>query len=243
VNKLGFMLLVVIVVVCIMLWKRPKASLATIAPAQCVFQVDEHWSPGFQASIIASIKNSYETSKNPDLVITKTTTDYPAVESIQAQICSADKICFYIESIQPVFMLNNSHVVGVGGVVSSKDEFCEQVQQELPKVFAHINLKNIESNAQQLSDMVHFIEQLSPVITQEHDVDWRNGDDVILQPHLLSNMHCVTRMGKIPLVEDVASCHKLHQLQLASKSKKKSKQSIMEYDIRFKNQIIVRSGG
>lgn len=235
-NKLGFILLIVVIVAVIVVYKWPtQYPLVTIAPQQCVFQVYEHWSPTFQASIIAAIKDWYATSKSADFVIEKMTANFPEVGSVQAQICSADKICFYIDGVQPIFLLNNQQIIGSTGTVSKQDDFSLVVQQELPKVFS--------DSTDEYPEMVRFIQQLEPTITTCHDVTWKNRHEIILQPRGTQGMRCIARDGKVPLFEDIQRCHGLYETHIASLPKKKAKQIIMEYDIRFKNQIIVKTGG
>lgn len=234
-NKLGWILFIVTVIAIIGFWKRPKSALVTIAPKQCMFHVDDHWSLSFQESIIRSITNSYESSKNPDDVISKMTTEFPAIDSVQAQICSSDKICFHVDGLQPVFLLNDIHVVVASGHVSSKTDFAPEVQAALP-CLASQSLDDV-------ADMVHFVQQLPSEITRPYTMLWRNPDTIILSARDATNMQCVTCTSRVPVAADVQRCHELYQELLASMPTKKSKKKMMEYDIRFKNQIIVRSGG
>lgn len=235
-NKLGFILLIVVIVVVVAMYKWPtQHPLVTIAPQQCVFQLYEHWSPTFQASIITAIKDWYATSKNADFVIEKMTADFPEVGAVQAQICSADKICFYIDGVQPVFVLNNSQIISVTGSISDQDDFALALRQELPRVFSDSTSEYLE--------MVRFVQRLEPAVSSSCDLNWKNRYEIIVQPRETLGMRCIVRDEKIPTLHDIQLCHGLYDAYIATLSKKKAKQIIMEYDIRFKNQIIVKTGG
>lgn len=248
-NKLGWILFIVAVVAIISFWKRPKTALVTIAPKQCMFHVDDNWSRSFQEAIIHSITDCYESSKNPDTVISKMTTDFPEIGSVQAQVCSSDKICFHVDGVQPVFLLNDMHVVGTTGHMSNKDDFSEEVRCTLPSL--------VSQQLDELPQMVHFVQKLSPEITSSHTMTWQSVDTIVLSSRDIPEMQCVTCTSRVPLAADVQRCHELYQELLASQKTKKTLSSgltrgssnknalkhMMVYDIRFKNQIIVRPGG
>lgn len=234
-NKLGWALFIVVIVVVIGFWKRPKASLVTIAPKQCMFHIDDNWSLTFQEAIIHSITQLYESSKNPDTVIDKMTTDFPAIGSVQAQVCSSDKICFHVDGLQPVFLLNGTHVVTSTGRMSNKKDFSQEIQDALPNL--------VSQRLDELPQMVGFMQELPSEITSQHSVIWQNMDMIILSHRDTPQMQCITCATRVPLAQDVQQCHELYRELLASRSKSKSKKNMMVYDIRFKNQIIVRPGG
>lgn len=235
VNKLGWILLIVVIIAIIGFWKRPKTALTAIAPKQCLFHIDDNWSLSFQEAIIRSITNSYDSNKNPDDVISKMTSEYPEISTVQAQICSSDKICFHVEASQPVFLLNDTHVVVATGHISCKDDFASEIQTTLPSVYT-----------EQLDDtvrIVRFVQQLSPEISSCHILNWKSADTIILSHRDIANMQCIACLDRVPYSLDVQRCHQLYQDFLASLPAKKTKKKMMEYDIRFKNQIIVRPGG
>lgn len=234
-NKVGWILLIVVMVAVTCFWKRQRAGLTVIAPRQCLFNVDDNWSLSFQEAIIRSITTSYEALKNPDAVISKITDQFPEINSVQAQICSADKICFYVEAARPVFILNDTYVVGSTGHLSPKDDFAPEVQSSLARV-----------RSQQDGDipaMIAFVAQLPPEIVSSYEIDWIDSNSIILIPQSMGTMRCLACTDNIPSIENMKRCHDLHEDFLRSGPVTKKKKKIMEYDIRFKNQIIVRSGG
>lgn len=235
-NKLGFILLIVVFVIIVVVYKRSKSCLVTIAPQQCVFYVYENWSTQFQESIISATKQFYTSTRDADVVIEKVIQDFPEIGSIQAQVCSSDKICFFIEGINPVFLFNNKYVVNGNGMLSAQNSFLDSVQDELPKVFS--------DNNNDVAKMVFFVQQIPPAVTQSHDITWISNHEVIMQPRDRNDVCCITTNKNIPQWDDMQRCYALHDAHKQTMPRKKSKQSVvMEYDLRFKNQIIVRTRG
>ncbi len=234
-NKLGWILFVGAVVGGIWMLRKHRQSMGAIAPTQCVFHMDRKWSKSFQNTLQKSIQSWYEGSKNPDQVIEQTITDFPLVDVVHAQICSADKICFSIDGLKPVFVINDQSVVSSTGVVSDKSVFSDELCTQLP----HVTAQSMD----QLQSMIPFFETLDPAVWQNYQITWHCKDTIACVSKQYPSMRCILSVYDVPTAKTMQTCVDLYQDHCAKVSKKKNKQQGMEYDVRFRNQIIVRAGG
>src|SRR3990167_8813211 len=69
---------------------------------------------------------------------------------MKVQICQSDKICFYVEAPEPVFLLNGQEVVCENATAAKKDHFDSEVVQKLVAVIC----KKVD----QLQTMVDFFQ-------------------------------------------------------------------------------------
>lgn len=237
-NRLGFMLLLFVMFLGALLWykKYQQKPLLSIAPQQCVFHMQDHWSKTFQDAIAASIKQWYTSTSNVDFVIKQMVEQYPEVESIHAQICSADKICFYLEGRGLAFVLNDQDVVNASGALSPCSSFDAKMIQDLPRVFV--------TGEVDPALLLDFVGSVSSSVAKTHNLYWNDPTSIAVRPKDGTKMQCLTRVGVGVTDENIQRCCTLHEEQLATTPKRKQKQiALWEYDIRFKNQIILRTGG
>lgn len=221
-----------------MFWykKYRQTPLLNIAPQQCVFHMQDYWSKSFQDVIATSVKEWYSSTSNINFVIEQMAQTYPEVGAVQAQICSADKICFFLEGHDLSFVLNNQDVVNNSGVISPSCSFAPETIQDLPHVFS--------SGDYDLLEIIRFVRSVSSCVAKSHDLYWHSATEVAIRPREKGNMQCLTRVGVGMSDDAMLQCCKLHEQQIAIAPKKKLKQTLLwEYDIRFKNQIILRTGG
>lgn len=211
------------------MWKKSKTSMTVVLPEKSVFFIDQDFSTEFKKNIENSIASAYSLSKNPQKVIDQATAEFHEISSMKVQICQSDKICFYVDASDPIFLLNNEFVVCGNGVKTFKDNFSPEIVQSLIQVIC--------KNENNLKKIITFVTALPEKFKQEFLIEWLDQDNILLQPK--DGKDCVLQVNAdaVPSLSDLESCQKIAQMT-AAKSKTKKKR--MVYDVRFKNQIIVR---
>src|SRR3990167_10903111 len=92
-------------------WKKSDTSMTVVLPEKSVFFIDQDLSKTFKKNIEKSIQKSYSQSKNPAQVIEQATAKFREISSMKVQICQSDKICFYVDAPEPIFLLNDELVI------------------------------------------------------------------------------------------------------------------------------------
>lgn len=235
-NRLGWMILIIISAVIFgKFFIRSTKTLQGIAPEKCSSDLDTIWSSGYQKKIAQSIQDSYQEHKNPQLVTQKITQTFPEISQMQAEICSADTICFHAQAAQPLCSLNDAFVLWENQVVSKKEHTDQDIFTRLPKVYAQ--------NLNDYDQLIAFIKALPQELTHAYLIDWDTQHSIRFKPDNNQNMTLLVSTTLMPTVQLFADCHDLYQQNFKEGSKKKNNKTMVEYDIRFKNQIIIKSGG
>jgi hypothetical protein len=211
---------------------KPLSSLST---TQCVCEVDGSWSPEFQKKIVNIVKDTYKKINNPQEVIEKTVEEFKEINCMKAEICGADTICFHAQGLRPVFVLDDSKIVADDGSIFEKENFDQMIVDLLPTMSA--------KKTDQVVAMVHFIQAMPHELLRQYAINWHDKNYIILQSKKYEGMKCLVSDFLIPTEKILKECMLLYEFALAKLPKKKQKNHMVEYDIRFKNQIIVRSGG
>ncbi len=228
-KKTFVLAIICIAVISFLVWKKSKTSMTVIFPEKSVFFIDQELSQDFKKNIENSIQTAYAESKNPQDVMNQATISFPEIESMKVQICQSDKICFYVEAAEPIFLLNQEFVVCKNSVKVEKNHFLLSIVENLvPMSCRHCD--NMQA-------MIDFVSALPEKLKQEYLIDWLSQDDIVLQPK--DNKNCILQASTemIPSMQDFELCQKIAQ---AADKKLKTKKKRMVYDVRFKNQIIVR---
>jgi len=236
VNRLGWMIiLVLLAVVSIKFYKQPSESLSNIMPMQCSCSLDGIFSSGHQKKIIQSIQELHQIVKNPKEIIEKTVQEFPEIKDMQAEICSADKICFHAQAVHPICILNDELVISDINTVFKKESLDQSIVDTLPKIYSSKN--------DQYEDIVVFIQSLPKELTQTCTISWLDKNLITFKPQKYENIHCLVSSSLIPTTQLFQNCYELYDQKFKKNLKKNNSKVMVEYDLRFKNQIIVKSGG
>jgi hypothetical protein len=237
---------VLLAIVCLSLFafwkvKKTKSSITDVLPEKSVFFVDPDLSNNFKDQVISSISTAYQKSKSPQEVMTQATAEFQELSGMKVQICQTDKICFYVDAATPLFVLNDDFVVCDNAIKVARDHFDDALTQGLVKV---VVLKNNDLDPRSKPGMtqaatlvmVRFVQALPEVFKQDFWIEWLDNHDILL--HLKNNAEFVLQVtiDQIPTEKDLQFCQAIDNLPKKSKSKKK----LVVYDLRFKNQIIIR---
>ena len=185
--------------------------------------------------MIEVIKNFYNKNRNPEEVIKKALDEFPDISDMKAEVCGADTICFNVQSLNPLFVLEDTKVITNNGMVFEKENFDQELVNQLPKIAS----KKIED----INLMIHFVDLLSDEIFKDYEIEWKSRDLIIFRSKKEKGLICLVSDMLIPNEKSLSVCSNLYELSLSKLPKKKQKDYKVEYDIRFRNQIIVRSGG
>lgn len=228
-KKLFLIGMIVVSMVALWGWKRTKSNMTVVLPEKTVFFIDQDLSKTFTNNLKSSISQFYAVSKNPAKVMEQATGQFLEISSMKVQICQSDKICFYIDAQAPVLLLNGEFVVCENGISVPKDHFASDVLQGL------VTVARLYDG--DLLAMVKFVQVLPQRFKEHFSIEWRADSDIVLQPKDSNGLVLQVGTQAIPVLQDLISC----ELIGAGLSKKlKSKKKRMVYDLRFKNQIIVR---
>lgn len=207
---------------------------SNIVPKECSCSLDTILSSEHQKKIMQSIQELHQVTNNPSQVIKKIVQEFPEINTMQAEICSADKICFNAQVVNPVFVLNDALVVSDNYISFKKESLDSRILSTLPKIYS--------SKSNQHQEMVAFIHQIPQELSKNYTISWHDKNQIIFKPHENEYMSYVVSTSLIPSLELLQDCRELYN-QNSKKGFKKNNKTMVEYDIRFKNQIIVKSGG
>ena len=146
---------------------------------------------------------------------------------MKVHLCQTDKICFSLELQKPLFLLNDKFVACDSDVIIPKDHFSSEIVAKLPLLSC-----SCEPN---VLGMRQFFEKLPESIQQGFGINWICDTEIILKEKGKSNLTLICSMQHVPSQKDIEHCKSICE-SLPVKSKKKN----VSYDLRFKNQIIVR---
>lgn len=235
-NRLGLAIILLILTgLVIKFWMKSDKGLSSLAKPKCVCDIDSNWSPEYQKKIADIIKDNYKKNNNTQNLIKQTVEEFKEINAMKAEICGIDSICFHAHGLNPIFILDENRVVVDDGSIFERKNFDQAVTESLPKITA---LKT-----DQVIQMVHFIELMPKDIINQYGIDWHDKNHIVLQSKKHEGMKCLVSNILIPSEKTFKECSLLYLLDFEKLPKKKQKKHMVEYDIRFKNQIIVRSGG
>lgn len=228
-NKVWYIAIICAVISGLWFYKRTEPTIAAVLPEKSVFFIDEEFSPSFKKNLTTAIASAYAKNKNPQEVMDGTTLQFPEVASMQVQICQTDKICFYVDGAQPLFLFNDTWVVCDNGTKIVKDHFTSEIVKDLVKI------KSLRTD--DIAAMVKFVTGLPNWFKQNFLIDWLSKTDINMSPVDGAWYQLRVSADAIPSQQDVADCMLIGDEQL---KKLKIKKKRMTYDVRFKNQIIVK---
>lgn len=235
-NRLGWIIILgILVVVGIKVFIQPIKNLSNIVSKQCSCSLDTVLSPDHQKKIIQSIQELHQTIKNPSEIIQHAVQEFPELKSMQAEICSEDTVCFHGQAVQPVFILNDQLAISDTKVSFKKENLDQDVIDFLPKLYSQ--------NHDQYDDMVVFVQQIPQELTKTCTISWLDKNQIVFKPHNNQDINLIVSSSLIPTMELFKNCYELHDQNSKKVFKKKNNKIMVEYDIRFRNQIIVKSGG
>lgn len=253
-------------------WHTPDMTI--VYPDNCVFVIDHFFSRSMQFEIKDFIDKAYKKNKSPSNLLPKIESHFPAIKSVVIDMSSlasspaatsafasagavpkedvsSKALNFTIQAYQPVFLLNDEHVVCQYGKMFSKDIFA---QSELLK------LENISFDGaptpKKVDLLMSFFESLSnnsdtsfvrkDSLLQEFSVRWIDKHAIWLDSKQEQDVSLLVGYNIVPTQRDVMQCRKLRG-QIADKPCKDKRgkpcKNNMKWvcDLRFDQQIVLFS--
>lgn len=252
-------------------WRTPDMTI--VYPDNCVFVIDHSFSRSMQIEIKNFIDNAYKKNKSPSNLLPKIESHFPAIKSVVIDMSSlvsssaATSACvstgscpkedaskalnFTIQAYQPVFLLNDEHVVCQHGKMFSKATFA---QDQLAK------LENISFDGaptpKKVDLLMTFFESLmnssdvssagKDSILKDFSVRWIDKHAIWLDSKQGQDLSLLVGYNIVPTQRDVMQCRKLRG-QIADKPCKDKRgkpcKNNMRWvcDLRFDQQIVLFS--
>lgn len=108
--------------------RRPDMTI--VYPDNCVFVIDHFFSHAMQLEIKSFIDAAYKKSKSPSNLLPKIESHFPAIKSVVIDMQNPALLNFTIQSYQPLFLINDEHVICQGGKMFTKNTFAiEQISK------------------------------------------------------------------------------------------------------------------
>ncbi len=235
-NRLGW--IIIFIIFSVIIWNyfiKQDTTFQNISVQSCSCDLDTILSPEYQKKIIQSIQDLHKEMKNPHEVIQKAVQEFTEISNMQAEICSADTICFHVQSAKPIFILNDQWVISDTQLSFKKENVDQEIIDILPKIYS--------KKDDEYEQMVTFIQQVPKDLSKSCTINWVDKNLIIFKPQAYQNLSCLVSYSLLPTVQLFQDCYQLHDQNLKKGLIKKNNKTMVEYDIRFKNQIIIKSGG
>tara|TARA_Y100000588_G_C14247862_1_gene922183 strand:+ start:911 stop:1585 length:675 start_codon:yes stop_codon:yes gene_type:complete len=206
-------------------WIKTKhASVDVMYPEQCSFLIDEQLSSSFQSQLQEKITQQYQQSKNIQQIVYDISHQFQEVANIDAYICKSDKMCFSVDAIQPLYVVNDSIIVCSGAQLINKEHYRSHIVKKLRSITA--------SCQDSVDTMTQFIRLVPQPIFDDFDIQWNGNTEVVLQEKLKQKNKLLFSLHTVPTVNDIIIFNEI------KKNIKGKKERV--FDFRFNNQVIVK---
>lgn len=203
--------------------KRYAPSLKAVYPQQCTFLIDEQFSAPFQATLQAYVHKKYNSCKDLKQTLDHVSLQFHEVIGMNAYVCKTDQLCFTIEAVKPLFVLND-FVVGVNLQLMQNDHYNLNVISNLHRITA-----TLPCDVRIVAD---FFQHVPDSIFKKFNVEWHDRNEVVLSQKESGVDELLFCMSNKPTEEAISFFEKIKH-----KKQKKKKQI---FDFRFNNQIVIK---
>lgn len=211
-----------------------QKGIVHILPSTTIFFFDKQWSQQLCSSVQTFVNQRYGHCQDPALVINDMLQRFPEVKSVSMELCDADKICFHVQSNQPICIVNDQ-VLYADGSISSVDSLDAQKVDSLLVIGSKTEWK---SDAR----LLLYFALLVPISMYKFfDFEWVSDSCIILHKKEIPNFGIITWYKYFP--SELYASKIIELYQLLYKPKKKKNNNKILFDVRFEKQLIVRTGG
>jgi hypothetical protein len=220
-------------------WRTPDMTI--VYPDNCVFVIDPFFSRAMQLEIKDFIDTAYKKSKSPSNLLPKIESHFPAIKSVVIDMQNPELLNFSIQTYQPIFLLNDEHVICQTGKMFSKATFA---QEQLLK------LENISFQGaptpKSVDRLMIFFESLTDPILKDFSVRWIDKHAIWLDQKQGQNLSLLVGYNVVPNKHDIMQCRNLRG-QIVDKPCKDKRgkpcKNNMTWvcDLRFDQQIVLFS--
>lgn len=229
----------IVTVIGFLLVKKWSPHIQKILPEQSIFFIEPSCSDDFKKMLKDSIGSQYKEFKDPGAVVHLVSQQFPVVSSVKVHICKTDKICFSVDLQKPLFVLGTQQVVCDNFSIVSVESFNARLVQQLPVITYERNCLSIDDRL--VVRIVHFFKRLPSCVTSGFDMHMISLDEIILREKNRPNVSYVVSADDNVTLKKLAQCLEIQDAATSLVGAKKAyKKKNVTYDLRFKNQIVVR---
>lgn len=220
-------------------WHTP--DMTVVYPDNCVFIIDRLFSRSMQTDIRGFIDKAYKKNKSPSHLLPRIEAHFPAIKSVIIDMQNPEILNFAIQAYQPVFLLNNEHVICQYGKMFDKTIFADH---ELAK------LENIVFDGaptpKSVGRLMTFVASLTDPILKDFSIRWVDKHAVWLDQKHGQDLSLLVGYDTVPNQHDVMQCRNLRG-QISDKPCKSKRgkpcknNTTWVCDLRFNQQIVLFS--
>lgn len=230
-------------------WHTPDMTI--VYPDNCVFVIDPFLSRSMQLEIKGFIDEAYKKSKSPSNLLPKIESNFPAVKSVIIDMQNPEQLHFSIQTYQPLFLLNDEHVICQQGKMFSKATFDQKELDTLENImFEGVptpkNVDRLTTFFESLIDVHDAAFVNSGSILKDFSVRWINKHSIWLDQKQGQDLSLLVGYNVVPNQHDIKQCRNLRG-QISDKPCKDKRgkpcKNNMTWvcDLRFDQQIVLFS--
>lgn len=221
-------------------WRTP--DMTVVYPDNCTFVIDRFFSRSMQLEIKDFIDKAYKKQKSPSHLLPKIESHFSAVKSVVIDMQNPEYLNFSIQAYQPIFLINNEHVVCQYGKMFDK------------AIFAHNELEKLENVSFDTAPtsksidlfMIFFNSLMDVSILKDFSIRWIDKHAIWLDQKQGQQLSLLIGYHVVPTQSDIMQCRNLRG-QISDRPCKDKRgrpcKNNMTWvcDLRFDQQIILFS--
>lgn len=229
----------------IFLFKWQKPDMTVVYPDNCTFVIDRFFSRSMKLEIKDFIDKAYKKNKTPSNLLPRIESHFPSIKSVVIDMQNPEILNFSIQSYQPIFLLNDEHVV------------CQHGKMLEKKIFASNELSKLENISfdeapvpKKVDRLVSFFNSLTDPILKDFSVRWVDKHAIWLDQKegsgRVKDLSLLVGYDFVPNQRDVMQCRNLRGQVSGKPSKDKRGRPLKNNmtwvcDLRFDQQIVLFS--
>ena len=238
-------------------YKGHRPDMTIVYPDNCVFVIDRLFSRSMQLEIKDFIDASYKKSKNPSNLLPKIESHFPAIKSVVIDMQNPDALNFSIQKYQPMFLINDEHVICQHEKMFNKEVFAQDELTKLENIsFDGVPTpKHVERLTRFFLSLTQASHEATPgklaetgAILKDFSVRWVDKHAIWLDQKQDKGQDLSLLVGydTVPTMQDVAQCRDLRG-QIPDKPCKDKRGRPLKNnttwvcDLRFDQQIVLFS--
>lgn len=230
-------------------WRTPDMTL--VYPDNCVFAIDPFLSRSMQLEIKDFIDDAYKKSKSPSNLLPKIESHFPAVKSVIIDMQNPESLHFTVQTYQPIFLINDEHVICQQGKMLSKATFAQSELDTLQNIsFEGVptpkNVHRLMTFFESLTDVPDEALAKSGSILKDFSVRWIDKHAIWLDQKQGQDLSLLVGYNVVPNQHDIKQCRNLRG-QISDKPCKSKRgkpcknNTTWVCDLRFDQQIVLFS--
>jgi hypothetical protein len=206
-----------------------------------MFTIDHYLSQSIKIEIQSFIDTAYKKNKSPSILLPQISSSFPAIRSIIIDMQNPKFLNFSIQSYNPMFLLNDEHVICQYGKIFNKSIFS---QNELAKL-QNIDFKEAP-HEKNIKLLIIFFKSLQNYIVQNFSIQWVDKHTILLHQKKDPYLYFLVGYDTTLTSNDIGKCQNLRGQISDTPCKDKRGKSCGHSktwvcDLRFAEQIVLFS--